>query len=150
MRSQPTRSWSRGIAAAALAVAAITGVSACSASPQSTSTSSPATGQHMTASDFSTALKAPGTIVLDVRTPAEYAGGHLPAATNIDIEGADFANQIAALDKNATYAVYCRSGNRSATALEQMTAAGFSNVYDLAGGIGAWQQMGGPVTTSGS
>jgi phage shock protein E len=54
------------------------------------------------------------------------------------------ANQIAALDKNATYAVYCRSGNRSGTALEQMTAAGFTHVYDLAGGIGTWQSMGGP------
>ena len=55
--------------------------------------------------------------------------------------------RIAALDKNATYAVYCRSGNRSGTALEQMAAVGFTHVYDLAGGIGAWQNMGGPMTT---
>ena len=73
-----------------------------------------------------------------------------PAAQNIDIEGADFATRIAALDKNATYAVYCRSGNRSGTALEQMSAAGFTHVYDLAGGIGAWQNMGGPMTMGGS
>jgi len=104
----------------------------------------------MAASDFSTAMKAPGTVVLDVRTPAEYASGHLPAAKNIDIEGPDFAAGIGALDKNATYAVYCRSGNRSGTALEQMTAAGFTHVYDLAGGIGAWQNMGGPMMTGGS
>jgi len=101
----------------------------------------------MVANDFSTAMKAPGTIVLDVRTPAEYASGHLAQAQNIDIEASDFATQIAALDKNATYAVYCRSGNRSGTALEQMSAAGFNHVYDLAGGIGAWQNMGGPMTT---
>lgn len=150
MRVHPTRSWSRGIAAAALAVAAITGVSACSTDTPATSASSPAAGQHMAAKDFSTAMKAPGTIVLDVRTPAEYASGHLPAAKNIDIEGAGFANQIAALDKSATYAVYCRSGNRSATAMEQMTTAGFSHVYDLAGGIGAWQNMGGSMMTGGS
>jgi rhodanese-related sulfurtransferase len=95
-------------------------------------------------------MKAPGTIVLDVRTPAEYASGHLPAAKNIDIEGSGFAAGIAALDKNGAYAVYCRSGNRSGTALEQMSAAGFTHVYDLAGGIGAWQSMGGPMAMGGS
>lgn len=147
MQIHPTRSWSRRIAASALAVAAMTGMSACSSATPASSPAASATGQHMAANDFSTAMKAPGTIVLDVRTPAEYAGGHLAQAQNIDIEASDFANQIAALDKNATYAVYCRSGNRSGTALEQMTAAGFTHVYDLAGGIGARQNMGGPMTT---
>lgn len=147
MPMHPTRSWSRGIAAAALAVAAITGLSACSSSAPASSTTSPSTGQHLAAIDFSTAMKAPGTIVLDVRTPAEYASGHLPAAQNIDIEGSDFVTGIASLDKNAACAVYCRSGNRSGAALEQMTAAGFTHVYDLAGGIGAWQNMGGPMAT---
>ena len=95
-------------------------------------------------------MKAPGTVVLDVRTPAEFATGHLPGAQNIDIEGADFATRIAALDKTATYAVYCHSGNRSAMAPEQMTAADFAHVYDLAGGISAWQSMGGPMSMGGS
>jgi phage shock protein E len=147
MQIHPTRSWSLRIAATALAVAAITGMSACSSDTPASSPAASATGQHMAANDFSTAMKAPGTIVLDVCTPAEYASGHLAHAQNIDIEASDFANQIGALDKNATYAVYCRSGNRSGTALEQMTAAGFTHVYDLAGGIGAWQNMGGPMTT---
>ena len=147
MQMRPTRSWSRRIAAAVLAVAAITGMSACSSDTPASTPVSSAAGQHMAASDFSTAMKQPGTIVLDVRTPAEYASGHLAKAKNIDIEASDFANRIAGLDKNATYAVYCRSGNRSGTTLEQMTAAGFTHVYDLAGGIGAWQNMGGPMTT---
>jgi rhodanese-related sulfurtransferase len=147
MKIHTTRSWSRRIAAAALAVAAITGVSACSSDTPASSPTSSAAGLHMAASDFSTAMKAPGTIVLDVRTPAEYAGGHLAQAQNIDIEASDFTSKIAALDKNATYAVYCRSGNRSGAALEQITAAGFTHVFDLAGGIGAWQNMGGPMTT---
>jgi phage shock protein E len=149
MRMHPTRSWTRRVAAAALAVAAVTGVTACSSSAPTSSSTSPATGQHMAASDFATAMKAPGTIVLDVRTPAEYAGGHLPQAQNIDIEGSDFATRIGALDKSATYAVYCRSGNRSGMALQQMAAADFTHVYDLAGGIGAWQSMGGPMTMGG-
>ena len=128
MRMRPTRLWPRLIAAAALAVAAITGVSACTSSAQASSSSSPATGQHVAASDFCTAMKTPGTVVLDVLTPAECARGHLPAGQNINIKGSDFVNRIAGLDKNATYAVYCHSGNRSGLALEQMTAAGFTHV----------------------
>jgi len=62
----------------------------------------------MTPSAFSTAMSAPGTVLLDVRTPAEFATGHLTGARNVDIEGSGFASQIASLDKNATYAVYCR------------------------------------------
>jgi phage shock protein E len=154
MRTHLTRTFSRRIAAAAMAVTAIAAVSACSSSPPESSapmsaSTSPAAGQHLAASDFSTALKRPGTIVIDVRTPAEYAEGHLPNAQNIDIEGPDFATRIAALDKNAPYAVYCHSGKRSAAALEQMTAADFVHAYDLAGGISAWQSMGGPMATGG-
>jgi phage shock protein E len=148
MRMHPTRSLTSLISAIALALAAVTGISACSSSSPSSS-SSPAAGAHLTASDFSTAMKAPGTVVLDVRTPAEFASGHLPQAKNIDIEGSDFAAKIAALDKSTTYAVYCRSGNRSGVAMEQMAAAQFTHVYDLAGGIGAWQTMGGPMSMGG-
>ena len=101
----------------------------------------------MSASDFSAALDNPGRIVLDVRTPAEYASGHLPNAQNIDIGGPDFATRIAGLDKKATYAVYCHTGKRSSAALEQMSAAGFMHAFDLAGGISAWQEMGGPMAT---
>ena len=103
----------------------------------------------MSPAAFSTAVSAPGTVLLDVRTPAEYAAGHLPGARNLDIEGPGFAAQIASLDKNATYAVYCHSGNRSGAALEQMAAAGFTHVYDLAGGIAAWQAMGGQMVVGG-
>ena len=146
MRMPTSRSWTSLLSAAALAMAAVTGISACSSTSPPASSSVAATGAHLSATEFSTAMKAPGTVVLDVRTPAEFAAGHLPEAKNIDIEGPDFAGGIAALDKTATYAVYCRSGNRSATAMEQMTAASFTHVYDLAGGIGAWQSMGGPMT----
>ena len=147
MRMHTSRSWTSLISAIALAMAAVTGISACSSNPPAASSGVAATGAHLSATEFSTAMKAPGTVVLDVRTPAEFAAGHLPEAKNIDIEGPDFASRIAALDKTATYAVYCHSGNRSATAMEQMTAAAFTHVYDLAGGIGAWQSMGGPMTT---
>ena len=150
MRIHLIQTWSRPIAAAALAVAAVTGISACSPSETTGGSASQATGQHLAASDFSAALSKPGTIVLDVRTPAEFAGGHLPQAQNIDIGNPDFAARIAALDKTATYAVYCHSGNRSGTALEQMAAADVTPAFDLVDGIVAWQSMGGPIVTEGS
>lgn len=89
-----------------MAVAAVTGISACSSSTPASNATTQATGQHMAASDFSAAVNRPGTVVLDVRTPAEYASRHLPQAQNVDVEGSDFATRIGALDKNATYAVY--------------------------------------------
>ena len=150
MQRHPRRSWSRRMATAVLAISAIvaiTPLSACSSDTPPSSSTSPTAGRHLAAGEFSTAMKQPGTIVLDVRTPTEYAGGHLPEAQNIDIEAADFATKIAALDKDATYAVYCRSGRRSGSALEQMAAAGFTHTYDLADGIVAWQTMGGPMAT---
>ncbi len=75
-----------------------------------------------------------GAIVIDVRTPAEYAEGHLEGAKNVDVQGADFEAEIAAFDKEDTYYVYCRSGNRSATAVQQMDSMGFTDVVD-GGGI---------------
>jgi rhodanese-related sulfurtransferase len=69
-------------------------------------------------------------VVVDVRTPAEYAAGHIARAQNIDVDGADFSSRISSLDKTAAYLVYCRSGRRSAIAAEQMAAAGFSDIVD--------------------
>jgi phage shock protein E len=68
--------------------------------------------------------------VIDVRTPAEYAAGHIAGARNLDVDGADFASAIASLDKGTTYLVYCHSGRRSAMAAEQMAAAGFTDIVD--------------------
>jgi rhodanese-related sulfurtransferase len=68
--------------------------------------------------------------VIDVRTPAEYAAGHIAGARNIDVEGAEFASTISTLDKGAAYLVYCHSGRRSAMAAEQMAAAGFTDIVD--------------------
>ena len=67
-------------------------------------------------------------MIIDVRTPAEFAGGHLDGAVNIDIQSPDFAGQIAGLDRNGSYVVYCRSGNRSGMAMAQMLDMGFTDV----------------------
>jgi rhodanese-related sulfurtransferase len=85
-----------------------------------------------------------GRVVIDVRTPAEYASGHLAGAQNIDVEAADFGTRIAALDKGGAYLVYCRSGRRSAIAAGQMATAGFTDIVD-AGGIDDLVAAGAPT-----
>ena len=77
-----------------------------------------------------------GATVVDVRTPAEYAAGHLSGAVNVDVESPDFATKIAALDVSGTYLVYCRTGSRAAVAKSEMGAKGFTHVTNL-GGIDA-------------
>jgi rhodanese-related sulfurtransferase len=64
--------------------------------------------------------------VVDVRTPSEYAAGHIAGAINVDVESGAFSDAIAGLDKSKTYLVYCHSGRRSGIASEQMRAAGFT------------------------
>ena len=67
---------------------------------------------------------------------------------NIDVEAPTFDAEIAKLDKNATYAVYCHSGRRSGLATDAMGKAGFTHVYNLTGGIADLQSAGGQVVTS--
>jgi len=86
-------------------------------------------------------------VVLDVRTPEEFAEGHLEGAVLVDFYDADFADQLAALDANVPYLVYCRSGNRSGKALAVMDQLGFTSAADVDGGIVAWSDAGLPVTT---
>lgn len=89
-------------------------------------TSGPSTGNAQAPVE---AIKS-GAAVIDVRTPQEFATGHVQGAKNIDVQASTFDTEIAKLDKNATYVVYCRSGNRSAAAIKKMTAAGFTSLID--------------------
>lgn len=137
---------SRLLAAGMLGAALV--LTGCSAAPSGSaaSASAPATqGENLDAQAFAALIKDPAVVVIDVRTPEEFAAGHLENATSINVEGADFADKIARLDKSATYALYCRSGNRSNVALQAMKQAGFTKVHHLVGGIGAWQAAGGAV-----
>lgn len=76
-------------------------------------------------------------VILDVRTPQEYNSGYINGAVNIDYRAADFNDRIAALDKGKVYLVYCGSGMRSAAAVEIMRGLGFSEVYNVLGGLSA-------------
>jgi phage shock protein E len=99
----------------------------------------------MDAQAFSQIATTSSTYVLDVRTPGEFAAGHLANAHNIDVESSTFGSAILKLDKHATYAVYCHSGRRSAIATAQMEKAGFDHIYNLNGGLEAWNAYGGAM-----
>lgn len=81
-------------------------------------------------------------VILDVRTPEEYAAGHLAGAININVESPDFADQVSDLDESAETLVYCRTGNRSGIATDEMADLGFTDLADLQGGIEAWAAEG--------
>ena len=126
--------------AVALAVAAIASVgllAGCSSSNEAIKKVDPV--------EFSEVVKQPGVITLDVRTPEEFNAGHIANAININLEGSDFTSEVSKLDMNATIAVYCRSGNRSGVATEQMAELGFVDMYDMQGGILDWEAVGGQV-----
>lgn len=84
-------------------------------------------------------------VLLDVRTEAEFKAGHLGGAVNLDIQLAGFADAIQKLDKEKNYLVYCRSGGRSARAMNMMKDKGFSSVYNLQGGITKWKAENHPM-----
>ena len=85
-------------------------------------------------------VEHPEAVVLDVRTEDEFESGHIPNALNIDLRmGTGFIDKVNALDKNKSYYVYCRSGARSAQAVQVMRDLGFSETYNLIGGILEWE-----------
>lgn len=86
-----------------------------------------------------------GVTVVDVRTPAEFAEGHLEGAQLIDFNDASFADEVALLDPDGEYLVYCRSGNRSAQAVAVMQQLGIEHIWDMEGGVIAYAQEGYPL-----
>lgn len=98
--------------------------------------------------EFAAKAAEPNVVVLDVRTPGEFAQGHLENAINVDFQSGNFEQEVANLDKNATYAVYCRSGNRSGQAVKVMEGLGFTDMYDMDGGVIDWAAAGKPLYTN--
>ncbi|MGF1534510.1 MAG: rhodanese-like domain-containing protein [Bernardetiaceae bacterium] len=85
---------------------------------------------------------APDVQLLDVRTPQEFAVGHLPKAINNNIASPSFVDQAQKLDKNRPVFVYCKTGVRSHQAARELEKLGFREIYDMAGGLVVWQQKG--------
>ncbi len=80
----------------------------------------------------------PDFIIIDVRTRQELADGHIENVINIDFYSETFRDELNKLDKNKTYLIYCRSGSRSGKALDIMAELNFEEVYNMLGGILAW------------
>ncbi|MCI0747962.1 MAG: rhodanese-like domain-containing protein [Verrucomicrobia subdivision 3 bacterium] len=95
--------------------------------------------------EFDKLRRHTNTVVLDVRTPREFAEGHISGATNLNWNSADFEKRVAGLDKSKTYLVNCAVGGRSAKASEKLASLQLTNVYNLEGGIKAWEKAGKPV-----
>ncbi len=94
--------------------------------------------------------KNPKINILDVRTPAEFAKGHIKGAINVDFKSPDFARNIAKLNNHVPYILHCRSGNRSGQSLEILKKNNFGTLYHLEGGFNEWQASGQPVAQEGN
>jgi len=90
-------------------------------------------------------IKSGDVVVIDVRTPEKFLGGHIPGAKNIDIKEATFEEKISELDRSTNYVINCQMGGRSARATAKMDELGFKNVKNLLGGITAWGSAGLPI-----
>lgn len=89
--------------------------------------------------------ESPDFIILDVRTPTEFEESHIDDSILLDFKSSDFKPKLKDLDKNKTYVVYCRSGRRSANSVNLMNKLGFKAVYNMMGGIIAWNGSGLPL-----
>jgi rhodanese-related sulfurtransferase len=107
----------------------------------------PSAPERVDAARFAEVVTSPGVTIIDVRTPEEFAAGHIEGAVNYNVEGPDFSAQIAGLDPAGTYAVYCRSGNRSQPAVAAMSQAGIPGIYELESGIVGWESAGLPTVS---
>lgn len=123
-----------------IALAATIAVAGCSASGATLETVSPEAAAEVIAN-------TPDVVVLDIRTPEEFAEGFIEGASNIDFYRSDFAGQLDMLDKDAPYVVYCRSDNRSGDAMDVFADLGFTNVTEIDGGIVNWYESGLPIVS---
>ncbi len=102
--------------------------------------------QQVDAAKFSSLMESsPEKIVIDVRTDGEVVSGVIPNATQIDLSRNDFRESVSKLDKTKPVFVYCAVGGRSSMASEVFEEVGFTKIYNLQGGVSAWQQAGFPL-----
>lgn len=101
--------------------------------------------REVSSEQFSKLLLLDEVQLLDVRTPEEYADGHIAGSELMNIKDADFASQIGSLDKEKPVLVYCRSGKRSMAAAKILEQAGFTKIISLEGGILDWKKQELPI-----
>ncbi len=94
--------------------------------------------ENLQSREFQKRISAnPSSILLDVRTKAEFESKRIPNSININVMDSSFVKSISTLNKSKTYFVYCQSGGRSGSACSILSKQGFE-VYNLDGGISGW------------
>jgi|TARA_B100000795_G_scaffold152951_1_gene114608 rhodanese-related sulfurtransferase len=103
--------------------------------------------EHIDIHQFSNLMSesSENTKIIDVRTSEEFHAGHLPDAMLIDFYAKNFVEKVRALDKDTTYLLYCRTGNRSGQTLKLMRNLGFKAAYNMKGGMNKWAPANYPV-----
>lgn len=97
--------------------------------------------ENISVSEFKEKVAStPNAVILDVRTEGELIEGEIPNHIMINLMSPDFLEKIQELNKEKTYFLYCRSGGRSERACQMMEGLGFEKLYNLMGGIQAWNQ----------
>ncbi|GIV71200.1 rhodanese-like domain-containing protein [Caldilinea sp.] len=138
----------RYVALILIAIGLLWGLNACSAGQPAAAASQPVAAAvkvkaKITPAEYQARFGANADhILIDVRTPEEFAGGHIPGAVNISVE--QLAQRLSEIPKDKPVVLYCRSGNRSNQAAQILERAGYSQIYDL-GGIITWAQQGYPI-----
>lgn len=94
--------------------------------------------ENINTDQFKKLMEKDDAIIIDVRSSGEVEDGMIEGAININVMSGDFDDKITEIEKGKTYLVYCRSGNRSGLACAKMAEMGYSNLYNLAGGVQAW------------
>jgi thioredoxin len=103
------------------------------------------------AKEFAEKLRTtPGAVVLDVRTPGEFQGGHLKNAVNVDWNGSEFEKSTSSWKPSTPLYVYCLAGSRSAAAARNLRSRGYTNVVELEGGMMKWRAAGLPESSDAS
>lgn len=111
---------------------------ACKSDAQATKTNK---YTDLNVEEFKAKISDPNTVILDVRTPEEVAAGKIEGALEINFHDNDFKEKVAALDKEKTYLIYCKSGGRSGKACKILQKSGFPSLYNLDGGWTAWSKQ---------
>lgn len=101
--------------------------------------------ENVSAKQAQSIMEDTNIVVLDVRTAKEYSDGHIKNAVNIDVKSENFVSEMQKLDKDTTYVMHCKSGGRSAIALEKVKDLGFKKIYHMNGGMLEWAEHNLPI-----
>jgi rhodanese-related sulfurtransferase len=96
--------------------------------------------QNLGSDDFLSSIKKNSRArLIDVRSEAEFRTGHIKGAKNINVMSSQFLSQISKIAKEDPIFLYCRSGNRSSSAAKQLAKIGYTEIYNLKGGLLFWR-----------